>query len=468
MIEALIGEQWLADPRLRQARELLHESLADYQRRIDGVRPPLRGTRADYLKAIEKFGEMRGGKLFFDYLGSGLGHGPLVELGDGSVKYDMITGIGVHGLGHGHPALLDASFDAAIRDTVMQGNLQQNRESVALTKLLLDTVNQGGANFAHCFLTTSGAMANENALKMIFQKHNPAARLIAFERCFSGRTTTLSQITDKPAYREGLPSTIDVDYVPFFDADHPAQSTRRAVDVLQNHLARHRQQHAAMCFELVLGEGGYYPGDHDFFAALMRQCRQHGLAVFIDEVQTFGRTTQPLAFQHFGLDEFVDVVTVGKITQVCATLFKDSYCPQPGLVSQTFTGATSSIFAATAVLRELIDGDYFGADGRIAAIHRRFVGHLASIAQRHPERVAGPFGIGGMIAFTPFGGAAKKANLLVHALFDAGVIAFITGGSPTRLRLLPPIAAISDEQIDRVMAIMERVVVELDIEERQS
>ena len=29
-IEALIGEQWLADPRLRQAREKLHESRADY------------------------------------------------------------------------------------------------------------------------------------------------------------------------------------------------------------------------------------------------------------------------------------------------------------------------------------------------------------------------------------------------------------------------------------------------------
>ena len=79
---------------------------------------------------LQKFGDIRGGTLYFPYLGSGIGRGPLVELADGSVKYDMISGIGVHYLGHSHPALIAASIDAAIRDTIMQGNLQQNVESV--------------------------------------------------------------------------------------------------------------------------------------------------------------------------------------------------------------------------------------------------------------------------------------------------------------------------------------------------
>ena len=38
---------------------------------------------------------------FYASIGTGRGRGPLVELVDGSVKWDMITGIGVHGFGHG-------------------------------------------------------------------------------------------------------------------------------------------------------------------------------------------------------------------------------------------------------------------------------------------------------------------------------------------------------------------------------
>ena len=57
-----------------------------------------------------------------------------------------------------------------------------------------------GAKLAHGFLTSSGAMANENALKAIFQKQHPAHRLLAFEHCFAGRTLALSQVTDKAAF----------------------------------------------------------------------------------------------------------------------------------------------------------------------------------------------------------------------------------------------------------------------------
>src|SRR6266550_3010920 len=93
------------------------------------------------LIAQSLFSESRGGALYYPYLGSGIGNGALVELADGSVKYDMISGIGVHYFGHSHPMLLDAGVDAALRDTVMQGNLQQNVESVALAKTFIDLAN---------------------------------------------------------------------------------------------------------------------------------------------------------------------------------------------------------------------------------------------------------------------------------------------------------------------------------------
>ena len=110
------------------------------------------------------------------YRGSGLGRGALVELADGSAKYDMISGIGVHYLGHNHPLLVSAGLDAALHDVIQQGNLQQNINCLALMRTLVGCASAKGARLAHAFLTSSGAMANENALKIIFQKRHPADR----------------------------------------------------------------------------------------------------------------------------------------------------------------------------------------------------------------------------------------------------------------------------------------------------
>src|SRR6185437_5339934 len=132
--------------------------------------------------------------------------------------------------------------------------------------------------------------------------------------------------------------------------------------------------------------------------------------------------SEPFAFQHFGLNEFADVVTVGKLTQVCATLFSDEYKPPAGLISQTFTGSTSSLFAARTILQTMARGDFFGPQGRIMRLRDRFVGRLQQIAARHPQRIRGPFGLGGMIAFTPLDGTEPTVKKFLTTLFDAGVI----------------------------------------------
>ncbi|HEX7008951.1 MAG TPA: aminotransferase class III-fold pyridoxal phosphate-dependent enzyme [Phycisphaeraceae bacterium] len=456
--EPTLAERFLGDPRVRQARSQLLSVLAEYQAGLTSVRQADPALRADYEQLLDQFSELRGGALYYPYLGSGLGNVALVELADGSVKYDLIGGIGVHGLGHSHPELVAASLDAALRDLVMQGNLQQNVESVQVSRLLVEMACQQGAKLVHCFLSTSGAMANENALKMVFQKHYPADRLLAFEGCFMGRTLALAQVTDRAAYREGLPQTLAVDYVPFFKAQSPQASTEQALATLRRHLGRYPGQHAAMCFELVQGEGGYYPGDRPFFVALMRELKRRGVAVVVDEVQTFGRTSQPFAFQHFGLDEYVDVVTVGKLTQLCATLFTEEYRPRPGLISQTFTAATASIFAARAILTRLRRGDFFGPQGRVAQIHQRFVERLEGIGQRHPGWVQGPYGIGAMIGFQVFDGSAELTRRVLRELFDAGVIAFQAGANPARVRFLPPVGAIRDKDIDAACDILEQTL----------
>lgn len=451
----LVTEQLRSDPRVAEAREMLLAALADAQKKLTGIKGADGEREVSYADALKEFAELRGGGLYYPYLGSGIGRGALVELADGSVKYDMIGGIGVHHLGHSNPALVAAAIDAAIGDTVMEGNLQQNVECVALARRLTALACAKGAKLKHCFFTTSGAMANENAMKLMFHKKHPANRILAFEGAFAGRTLVLSQITDKPGFRAGLPNVVAVDYVPFFDGSN------NALAVLKRHLARYPRQHALMCMELVQGEGGFNVGDAAFFRAIIDELKSNGVAVWIDEVQTFGRTHQPFAFQMFGLDEQVDVVTIGKMTQVCATLFTDEFRPPPGLVSQTFTGSTSALFSARAVLDELTRGSYFGPDGKNAQVNRWFVSRLQAIGQRHPGWISGPFGIGGMVAFTPFDGEAKRTKAFLQALFKAGVIAFEAGGHPARVRFLPPVPVVTEADVETVCGIVEKTLVEV-------
>ena len=95
------------------------------------------------------------------------GAGAFVELQDGSVKLDFISGIGVH-WGHGISDLIEASLKGALQDMIMQ-EICNNMVSVELMNYFVTS------GFDLCFLTSSGAMALENGLKIAFQYRAPVA-----------------------------------------------------------------------------------------------------------------------------------------------------------------------------------------------------------------------------------------------------------------------------------------------------
>lgn len=447
-----------ADPRIAEAKKLILQAVEEHQAEINDVRPAADDLQNDYLSTIEKFGENRGGNIFFKYLSSGLGNGPYVELADGSVKLDMITGIGVHGFGHSSKEMLEAGIDAALCDTVMQGNLQQNSPSAELVDRFVELASEGDSEIAHCFLTTSGAMANENALKIAFQNRFPADRVLAFENCFSGRTIALSSLTDRPNYRVGVPQGMKVDYLPFYDYKDPEGSLNRTLEVMQRHVSRYPGKHAILWMELIAGEGGYYPGTHEFFKALCEKAKEHNILVVCDEIQTFARTSRPFAFQHFGLEKWVDLVTIGKISQVCATFFTDALKPKPGLISQTFTGSSWAILAGLKVVNTLIENGHYGESGKNQQLHDEFVRQIQAVGQKYEGSVSGPFGEGGMVAFTAFDGSAEVTKQLVVKLYQAGLMSFMAGGNPSRIRFLMPLGVTEKAHLEKAGQILGQVI----------
>ena len=456
----LTSSKLMADPRIGKAKELLAAALKEHSSTIDAVRSANPDLVPHYQEALARLAIARGGAPYFPYITSGIGNGPFVELGDGSVKLDFIVGIGVHGLGHSHPALLDATVDAGLEDTVMQGNLQHNSGSLAMCERLLGLANQHGAKLDHCLLSTSGAMANENSLKIAFHNRFPAFRVICMDNCFAGRSLALAQLTDRPAYRVGLPKTLDVDFIPMFHPADPEGTTRDAIETLKKLLARHPGEYACLWIELVAGEGGYYPGTKPYFVELCKICHAHKVLVIFDEVQTFSRLSQPFAFQHFGLDAYADLVTLGKITQVCATLYGDRLKPKGPVLSQTFTGATASIRCGLAILDELESTKCFGQDGWNVRRHEYFKSKLEQLSKKYPGKLCGPYGEGMMIAFTPGDGDADEAKELLMRLYSLGLMGFLAGSNPNRIRFLPPPGVTTEQHIDLACGIIEQAISE--------
>ena len=454
----LTSDRLMSDPRVEQAKALLAAALNEHSQTVNAVRPAKPELVDKYQEDLARLAVARGGAPYFPYITSGIGNGPFVELGDGSVKLDFIVGIGVHGMGHSHPAMLAATVEAGLEDTVMQGNLQHNSGSLAMCERLLSLANQQGARLDHCLLSTSGAMANENSLKIAFHNRFPSSRVICLDNCFAGRSLALAQLTDRPAYRAGLPKTLDVDFIPMFHPSDPEGTTRGAIETLKKLLSRHPGEYACLWLELVAGEGGYYPGTKPFFEELCKICRAHKVLVIFDEVQTFSRLSQAFAFQHFGLDEYADLVTLGKITQVCATLYGDSLKPKGPVLSQTFTGATASIRCGLAVLDALQSKGCFGAEGWNVRRHDYFKGKLEQLSKKYPGKLCGPYGEGMMIAFTPGKGGADEAKDMLMLLYDLGLMGFLAGNNPNRIRFLPPPGVTTEQHIDLACDIIEKAL----------
>jgi acetylornithine aminotransferase len=406
-----------------------------------------------YAREIQRLGRARGRPLPLPVLLGPSGRGARVRLADGTWRLDFASGPGVYAFGHGDRDLLETAAIAAAADTVFQGHLAPGPEYARLSAALL---RHAGPRLRHVWLSVSGAMANENALKMIFQKHAPADRIVAFEHGFAGRTTTLAELTDRPGYREGLPLRGNVLLVPFHD-EQSADATARALAALEGHLARHPGQVAAMLFEIVQGEGGFHTAPREFFAALMERCRAAGVAVWVDEVQTFARTGELFAFRTLGLEEYVDVVSVGKVLQGSAVLFRRAYNPRPGLVAGTFAGSTVGMAVGTRILERLEAEGYLGPEGRVAVLARRVERRFEALAKRMPRAVGGRSGLGAMQAFVPFDGGEAVVGAVIRAAFEEGLLVWSAGHAPGKIRLLLPLN-VSDEELEAGFAMLEKAL----------
>lgn len=437
----------------------LVEETEKHNQTITGLRPSNKECEANFNALLGTAQRVRGRQGTYKYIGTGAGRGPYVELEDGSVKLDLINGIGVHLFGHSHPNIIRACIRGSLADVVNQGNLQYNKELVRLTEYLVNRASKK-SRLKFCHLSTCGTIANENALKIARQKHSPAKYVLAMEGAFAGRSTMMAEITDNPAYREGLPEYSEVLRVPYFDKKD-SKSSEKALARVKEHVTKHEKSISTFVFEPMLGEGGYRVAPREFFLPILDFCREKKIAIWADEVQTFTRTGELFAFETLELGQYIDLCTVAKTSQVGATLYTEEYNPKPGLVAGTYSGTTVALAAGHEILRMMCEEGYLGAQGKIAKVHEKFMKMLTDLCEGECKGLlSDPEGRGLMIAVTPLDGSKEKVNVLLQKMFQNGLIAFSCGKSPVRLRFLIP-AIMTDGDIAVAGEVLKKSLLEV-------
>lgn len=455
--ETLIGKKIENSPVIESLVSDLVDEVMVHNAEINGVKNPDPSLTDSFKKRMDLIGELRGRPLYHPYVGTGAGNGCFVELEDGSVKLDLINGIGIHIMGHSNPRVMKAAVRGALSDVVMQGNLQPNHDYIKFTEKLVQIAGRK-SRLKHAWFSTCGTMANENALKMARQKNSPAKFVFAMKNAFAGRSTMMAEVTDNAAYKQGLPEYGEILRIPNYEKKD-AQSIEKALRAMKEQYAAHDKDVSCFVFEPMLGEGGFVPTPREFFLPLLDFCKQNKIAVWADEVQTFARTGEFFAFETLDLGAYVDLVTIAKTVQLGATLYTDEYNPKPGLIAGTFSGGTSSMTAGLEII-EMLEEGYLGSNGRIAKIHEQFIQGLDELNAGTCENlVRDAGGMGLMIAFTPFDGKKEQVEALIKKLFKNGLIAFSCGKDPVRIRFLVP-AIIQDHEIRLALQIVEKSILE--------
>jgi acetylornithine/N-succinyldiaminopimelate aminotransferase len=255
---------------------------------------------------------------------------------DNGIEYlDLYSGHGVISIGHTQPDYV-AKIKAQLDNLSFYSNAIQN----PLQTELADKLGKlSGYTDYGLFLCSSGAEANENALKMA-SFHTNKSRVISFHNAFHGRTSAAVATTDNKKIVAPINAQQIVTFLPLNEIDLVEAELKKG-DV------------ACVIIEPIQGVGGLDQGTTDFFQALEKVCKANDVVLILDEVQSgFGRSGKFFAHQYHNIKP--DIICMAKGMGngfpiggiLIAPHFKASY----GLLGTTFGGSHLACAASIAVL----------------------------------------------------------------------------------------------------------------------
>jgi acetylornithine/N-succinyldiaminopimelate aminotransferase len=355
---------------------------------------------------------------------------------EGNSYLDLVAGLAVCSLGHGHPAAVQAlAAQAAVLGHV--SNLFHSEPQVALAERLCALSGQDRA-----FFCNSGAEAVEAAIKLARRTGRARGgpdkhRVVCVEDAFHGRTLATLAAGWSAAKREPFePVPAGFSHVPRNDLDALAAAVG--------------PETCAVLVEPIQGEGGVWPIDADWLTLARELCDRHGALLLYDEVQTgIGRCGAWFAHELAGVRP--DAIAVAKglagglpIGALLATDAPDAGFER-GDHATTFGGSPPIAAAALAVL-DAIEREGLVENARVVGEH--ISARAAGLRGVDHVRGSGLL-LGIELADAPaaeVAAALRARGILVNAI------------TPTALRLVPPLC-LSLGEADRFSAAFEDVLI---------
>ena len=353
---------------------------------------------------------------------------------ENGVEYlDLYSGHGVISIGHTQPDYV-AKLKNQLDHIGFYSNAIQNPLQVELAEKL---GKLSGCEEYRLFLCSSGAEANENALKLA-SFHTGKSRVLAFDNSFHGRTSAAVAVTDNKKIVAPINAQQAVTFLPLNN-----------LDLVETELKKNDV--CTVIIEGIQGVGGLDEGTTEFFQGLEKLCNQYEVVLILDEVQSgYGRSGKFFAFQHHNIKP--DIITLAKGMgngfPIGGILIAPKFIASHGLLGTTFGGSHLSCAAGIAVLevienQKLIDN--------VNDVYQYFLEAIKQI----PE-VIKVKGKGLMLGVEfDFEIAALRKKLIVEKHIFTG-----SANNKNLLRILPPLT-IQKKNIDIFIIALKESLAEL-------
>jgi taurine--2-oxoglutarate transaminase len=400
---------------------------------------------------------------------------------DGNRYADMSSGLVAANLGHGHKTVL-AAMHAQIDRLCFSPTNWFNDQRARLAETL-SSISPWTGEGGRAFFTTSGAQANEDAVKFARALTGRHKILTAY-RSFHGSGPGASALTGENRRWNNEPDTMGsvvrfwgpYPYRSPFHTDDPATETERVLQHVRATIAAEDPNRvAAILVEPVVGSNGVIVPPPGYLAGLRAICDEFGILLIFDEVMTaFGRVGAPFAAIRFGVAP--DMITFAKgVTSAYAplggVLLRERYAaafdaqPLPG--GHTYSGHPLAMSAGLGALRAYREEGLFTRGAELEGILRP---KLERIAADH--RIVGDVrGAGAFFALEFVSDRATRAPLVAWQGAGLGVMATLYGGLRRRgvyafgrynvLCIAPPLT-IAEAELDEALAGLDGAIGDLE------
>lgn len=361
---------------------------------------------------------------------------------EGNRYLDMLSAYSALNQGHRHPRILEALERQAARITLTSRAFHNDQMGPFLRELCEAT------GFERALPMNTGAEAVETAIKAArkwgYEVKGVApdrAEIVVCENNFHGRTTTIVGFSSEPQYRRGFgPFTPGFRTIPYGDADALADAI--GPDTV------------GFLVEPLQGEGGVVVPPEGWFGRCVEICRERGVLVLNDEIQTgLGRTGRLFCGDWDG--ERGDVLIVGKalgggVYPVSAILARSEVMDvfTPGDHGSTFGGNPLGAAVGRASLAVILEE---GLAERADRLGRWFAERLREIASPHVAEVRGR----GLMIGVVIRRESGPARPFCEALQARGILAKETHEQV--IRFAPPLV-IDRETLEGALPAIEEVV----------